>query len=1459
MIRKEYVIAVCLTIAGLVGGYLIFPQQDEIARMEVQDFNYEDPEAAYEARYQAGDRSVDTVQQLVRIHTNTGNVNRAIEVLEVYVAEHPEDEKALSQLAKLYQFAQRYEDYVRTLEAMRAQNETPELLKELAQLYDFFQMPEKQKEALEALRQYEGEADKPDTLSLLANLRSTEKDYAGVVELLDRLLEKSPEDYTENDAIRHTDALLALDRDEDALRQVITWYQLPQGTPANTAGLVDMLHYQGNIPLAKQAMQSIGAEAVNKSPALLQSWVLILLDEGEKERAYKLLLAMEQQEALPRRLVPDLMYLSLAYDNDPLFEKLAEEHGLHGLEEAQLADIWLRSVLDKQGKLARLVEDHVEQGTPQSYPMVRALIAAKERTSDRHERIRGLLAADLSPRDRIRMAEAMAAFNERRYARDFLSGLPDIAGLDRGSLAALESIYLRLGDIESAERYIARLKEAERLEELAPIGLRTAAAIGNRSVLREWRAKQKLDQKEADTKLITDLFYQAANRGHLELALEVMQWQNDENEIYKARRGIADIYARTGRYDAALALLENDAPRNEKEIKDRIFLLSKLAPRSEKYRNKLVNLAKQYSGGKNSRSLKEAFVFALQDAGAETQSLPFMKQLADQYGGQWLLVYADTIERYGNIDVATYYRLKAAEDPNFSPETKLSLAYALADRGYRPQAEQMLTTLANRPETRIDATKQLAYLWGVRPTDEQRDWLRARWKAAEGEEKEIYGDLVTGSLPEDAVVAFVQEDRSVLEIDGLKKQYIELLARDRKLGPELAMTEEWAEANQDARPLIKLARLAHNYGDYDLAQQGYASALAIDPNATDALVGGTITAYTKADYETSKNYFQRYLAMAQEAEQVTSPNLHEAYYSYAEQMRRQEGIEVAAPYYRRVIELTRLGRFEDPRSLSLAGQSASWINEPEVSDTVFDYAFARHRDNEIVRADKAALLIDQKKYDEARAILNNIAPGGKAPEPLGMPVLTESEVYALSRPEVLQNGSQLVIRTAPESMVPRNWLSSIRNHPSVSYVTEGYDTVMIVTKMDYQFLMKDSDAGWVVELDKATEFNPNSESAQLELRRELLHARASLEEGDVNDASTRVAALEDRFQDDPQYLGFAANSQFYSGMWPQARGKIAKAKSLAPDNADIAQLDRQIQRSHADRVRADATWINRGDNTELRAELSAETQVSAHWRIGGVLRNHKLDVEGRLRRDGNIRGDQTDRQTAELYGIYADDPESFWKFIGYANNDTIGLGVDYSFVNALGTTTVMAHFQEPYFQFVESIVDDAVRDSIAVNHRIKPSTRMEISITPFIAEYDIDGEENIFESAGVEANVGYAVQEEGPYIGVGYGLIAEYELDSKIQQTTGGQNFREFPLRSREIHFGSVTVAGDLDERTDGSVLVGYGWDRLGGHGPAAEGQINHNIYGDWDIGARAFYGLDNTASGGDDLSLFNAYIQRRF
>lgn len=1459
MIRKEFIIAGVLAVAGVAAGVWLFPGKSDVARMEVRDYSYDKPEELYEARFNDGDHSAEVVQQLVRIHTSTGNIDRAIAVMETYVNENPADTEALKQLGTLYQYAQRYPDYMKILESRAAQGDDVVVLTEMAQLYSFFQQTDKQRETLERLYKLEKGAN-AETTRALVSFYSLDKDFANVATLLADLRARHPNEYDAPMSVSHLNALLQQQKSEEALALVKELTAGDKFASADKATLIDMLHYQGSVQAADEALKTIPNEEVEKSAELLHSQLLILLSQGKQGEAYARLTKLQDEGRLPELLLPDVLYLASVRGDSARFDRLSKEAGFGQLSELQLADIYISASRNGQGGIERAIEKHVANNAESNYPLMRTLILINERSPSRHSRVRDFLAVKQNEETLFKLAEFSAENGDANYARDAIAKLPEWDKLSISQIAALEALYLRLNDTTKAKALVAFANENGKVGPDSEIGLRTAAATGDVDKLRAWHVGGGMSRNPA---LHDDLFYQASNRGHLQLALEIANWQDDPVKSATGRRNIADVYTRLGRYDDALTLLEQDAPRNDADKRNRIFLASKLAAKSPAHGQRLQGMARQWFPS-GSKATKEDITYALMNSGQPQTALPYMKPMADSYGGEWNLAYADALEKAGRIDEATEYRLRASRDPKISPEVKLGLAYALADRGYRTEAETLLTELTKQPALKPEATEALAYIWGPRPTDAQIEWLIGEWKIARTpQEKTTLGDIIAGKLQPDTLEAKIAQHPELRSIPQVESDYLLYLATKQRLQPEIDAETIVAKDSGDTRRLQKLGDIARANGDYKAARSAYDGVLTVHPEFAPALIGGTITAASQSDYNASDYYFERYLSALGKADastQIVTPDAYQAYFAYAENTRRQDGIEKAQPYYAQARTLALEAPARTPETLSVAAQSSAWMGEQEQSDTLFNDGFVAYPQNKVIRQDKAALLIEQKRYADARELLNSIDPAAKeSPQELRASLVDAADVGGAAAPEILGNGEMMVIHTRAENTEPRHWLTGVRSHPSVSYVSEGYDTVLVAANPGHRFVQNGEGAGWSITTTDDTANAYRSESAQTVLRNELLLARLDLETGKLKSASDRMDALEETYQEDPQYLGFAANTYYYTGMWPAAKERIKEARAKSPDNFDIARMQRTIDRTHPDHVRGDITLFNRGDNTDIETKLSGETHVKGPWTVGGEIANHKVKTKNELQPSGVIGGRSGNRQTAHLYGIYSDNALSMWTGSLYANNDTAGLGLQYDRVNSLGRTTLAAEFHKPYTDYIEGIMDDAVRDRLSAYHVIKPSTRWEVGFGGSLNNYSTDYQDDVFQSFGIDLNVVYAARLAQPYIGIGYGILGEYELGKETQLTATNQVYRQFPLRTREIHFGSVTFAHDFSEKTYGSMLLGYGWDRYGGNGPAVEGNINHEIHPMWDVGASAYYGISTSNATDDDLSILNAYVRRRF
>lgn len=149
--RRFYVGFVLLVALGLAGGYLLVPGRTEMALMLLKNKEFAAARAEYEALIEAGEVNVRTVMPLTRLYRQSGDVDRAIAVMEQLIDRNPDNVRFRERLATYYQYAQRPSDYRRNLQALIELEPTEARLRQLADIHNFNGRYEAQVDVLERL------------------------------------------------------------------------------------------------------------------------------------------------------------------------------------------------------------------------------------------------------------------------------------------------------------------------------------------------------------------------------------------------------------------------------------------------------------------------------------------------------------------------------------------------------------------------------------------------------------------------------------------------------------------------------------------------------------------------------------------------------------------------------------------------------------------------------------------------------------------------------------------------------------------------------------------------------------------------------------------------------------------------------------------------------------------------------------------------------------------------------------------------------------------------------------------------------------------------------------------------------------------------------------------------------------------------------------------------------------
>jgi|GEM_PF-908401 len=212
----------------------------------------------------------------------------------------------------------------------------------------------------------------------------------------------------------------------------------------------------------------------------------------------------------------------------------------------------------------------------------------------------------------------------------------------------------------------------------------------------------------------------------------------------------------------------------------------------------------------------------------------------------------------------------------------------------------------------------------------------------------------------------------------------------------------------------------------------------------------------------------------------------------------------------------------------------------------------------------------------------------------------------------------------------------------------------------------------------------------------------------------------------------------------------------------------------------------------------------------------------------------------------------------FVANDTAGVGVDASL--NLGPTAwqVDAAFNEPEKDYVEGLIDGAARDHVGLSVRHSENDALELSGGVSLNRYSIDDRHagSAIELTGELRRVVYA---PWPFVTVGYRLDAEYFDEAETATASDGTPFDLLPLSSREAHTVDVGIEGHLTDFVRARATGGYTYDRLNGHGPAAEMELVYEPLPDLEVTAGMGTSLAVTRGAQSQLIFGGLSVRTRF
>lgn len=1409
--KRLLAIFVIIAAMGVAASFLLIPNQQDVDYLHKKDLEKSDNTKELEEKYRKGDHSWQVVEPLSRLTRMAGKPDKALKVMELFTKENPGDKTALENLLVLYQLTEQKTLALETEAKLGKETETG---KRAHQIDVLNRMIKK--------REFQSAQELSDLAYALSRMDLS----ARALGTLDAI-KQNYRDGIKPEHVALTVSLLARMGERKAAYEAAAGWLKEHKDPAQAAVIISSLAANELSAEASSAADEMG-ELLKDNPDLTASAATAYLSAGKDDKAFRLLSnAFEAGEDRQDLLLP-LLALAIQRNERELAEKTLKKIDLAKMDETSLLSLldWFDSS-GNTGQLKALSEVLRKNGNPSHKAIRAALLAINGETPDLAD-IKSL------PTDqKLVIARLLLRKKLTLQALEIADSL-NSPSLKNSEARDVASLYLLSGAPEKAMEIMASRPALAKGE----LAARIAAATGD-----DEKAASALSENPG-VPLLKDMYFLAANSGNHKLAVRIGEkWLEAENSD-QAKSFLSSSYIKTGEYKKALETLSSMERRGDTDNDAITIALSNMAIGSKPYEARL----KQYAGlilagdgYSEKRKLTTAYI--LNDNRQRALIKPELKKLADSKGGVWKKLAGGETRASKPVPATRESLLSEARGGKITAKARRGIAFALLEKGYRDDAEQLISETASGKAPDSEDVKLLLYLWGPRPDSSRLEWLRRQAENATPEQRRKWLELLANRGGAKQIEELAMRD-GFISSEGQDFIYLSALPPEKLPAPLMQRIKR----ENDEKRLMKYAKLALANNLYTPTRTALSRILKQNPKNSWAHLALARVAFAEGDYSTARPLLDRYNALdkKQDAEKA------ESYFLQASLASREEKTATANAYYSRAASVIRSLPSPGIHERSMLGFSLIKLGRTEEGKAVYAKLLSEYPGDITSQLDEASALTETADYENAEKTASARLSPRLATSAISMDGVAAAEISA--------SQNELLLRLDnPADQNP--WVKALAASPPpwASFVTTGYDNVLIGAKEGYSISVT-SQNGTRLEASAFRNGRPLSKEAKAkaENRRELLLARIELETGRVDEATNRLASLAARNPHDSEILGFAASAEFYAGREAKARNLISSAAGIAPQNEDVTKLKRDIDRAsplYFARVSHESRFI--GDSSEHRTGFAAGSGLGGNLSITAETVRNMADGT-KLTRASGLTGDfSEERMRYEISLSHESDSGAKSKLSLFGNDETLGGGLEYGFLSALGRTVLGLEYRRPYWDFIQAVLDSATRDRAFLSQTIKPRPWLTFSGTAAYNRYSVPGFDNAGETASFSANIITRLRKAQPFVAAGYGFDGEYALDETLSRL-GGRSYEPLGITSREVHSLTLLANYDLleDLKTEG--YIGYSLDRFGGASPAIALKFDYTMLKNLDAEFRTAYGI-GTQGMDDSIFTIGGYLSWRF
>jgi predicted Zn-dependent protease len=1024
-LRRYSLLGWVIAAIGLAVSFWLIPKGPEIALMHFRDRQYDMARRTYEQQLKSGSLSVSVVKPLTELYLEYGEVEQAVAVMERFVSQNPDNIQALRRLAKYYQYAQRPNEFLVTLEKITRLEVTEGDLRELSSIYNFVGQYDKQISTLKTLT--ERYPTRGQDFLDLANLQAAQGRAKEAVGTLKQFETRFPAAITAETAELLMSLMLDVDQGEAARARASAWLsEHPQ--PETVARFASLFHYKKEPALAWEILKPF-EKIADSHPDLLAELVQVQIATGRAEPAFARLKALYEQRRLPDSSFESLIDLALERKDTELAFRAAQEKNLNLLPDWLLLNLAEMALASQRTDFAQEMVKKLGDNFLKGRPVLAAEIALARGDRTSAERwIAQAQQSDLSLEQSLALGGLYGRLGRRQEALALLARLASMKDVPDAVFSDLAENYLQLGRAREGLALFDQLRSRRSSPNILAGWALLAASAGRANEVKVWL--ESVPQKNLSDRLLRDLYYAASEAREPGLAVASAE------RLYNRRGGraerliLANALVSAGRPQEALPHLRSLLPGGPEEVEAYSAALAgavaKGAPVTEEARQfwtqqltqpnltvvrrrevvhallelgayatvlpTLATLARQQGGdwffayvdasvksGKKaeltaflqseldrtdlSSEVKETRLYALIEHGGEAAALPYLKRFAESARGNWMFAYEEALKKLRRRDELIAFWKSLAARKDLPADEKRLLASRMLEAGQKELAEQVLLELAATAPPDSKDVAQLLFLWGPRPPKVALDWMETRAFASTGSARAAWlNHLINAGASRRASDVAAKQLPSPGSEPAVWDAYLAGLAAARDLAALAAAAEREISVTTDPSRLQRLARLCFENSQNACARQAYTKLLGLRPNDPEALRRLGVLSYWGSDYSAAKRYLASYLESGQ--------GDYESNYYFGELLLREKNRAAAKTYYSRALE--QIDRIQE-KTLSVRIVRAHLLHRTgRIAEALsaFEAMLKERPDDKTLRAEYVGILLEEGRHDLAQKVLS---------------------------------------------------------------------------------------------------------------------------------------------------------------------------------------------------------------------------------------------------------------------------------------------------------------------------------------------------------------------------------------------------------------------------------------------------------------------------------------------------------